>query len=66
LGVLQVTEYCANHFIDRGRLILPSDLWRHQRPDAALGDEGHSALTPKVAQQQSNISGKFFGIGAHR
>lgn len=64
----QVWNIVQNHFIDREAL--DPTLMTYGAINGlitALGDEGHTRfLTPEeVAQQQTNISGKFFGIGAH-
>ena len=64
----QVWNIVQNHFIDREAL--DPTLLTYGAINGmitALGDEGHTRfLTPEeVAQQQTNISGKFFGIGAH-
>jgi carboxyl-terminal processing protease len=64
----QVWNIVQNHFIDREALN-PTNLTYGAINGliTALGDEGHTRfLTPdEVAQQQTNISGKFYGIGAH-
>lgn len=64
----QVWNIVQNHFIDQETLN-PTNLTYGAINGmiTALGDEGHTRfLTPEeVADQQTNISGKFFGIGAH-
>jgi carboxyl-terminal processing protease len=64
----QVWNIVQNHFVDREALN-PTNLTYGAINGliTALGDEGHTRfLTPdEVAQQQTNISGKFYGIGAH-
>jgi carboxyl-terminal processing protease len=64
----QVWNIVQNHFVDRAALD-PQKLTYGAINGliAALGDEGHTRfLTPEeVADQQTNISGKFYGIGAH-
>ncbi|MBI1882037.1 MAG: S41 family peptidase [Chloroflexi bacterium] len=64
----QVWNIVQNHFVDREALD-PTNLTYGAINGliAALGDEGHTRfLTPKeVADQQTSISGKFYGIGAH-
>lgn len=64
----QVWNIVQNHFVDREAL--DPTLLTYGAINGmitALGDEGHTRfLTPEeVTQQQTNISGKFFGIGAH-
>lgn len=64
----QVWNIVQNHFVDRAALD-PTNLTYGAINGliTALGDEGHTRfLTPKeVTDQQTNISGKFSGIGAH-
>lgn len=64
----QVWNIVQNHFVDRSALD-PKKLTYGAINGliTALGDEGHTRfLTPEeVADQQTNISGKFYGIGAH-
>lgn len=64
----QVWNIVQNHFVDRSALD-PQKLTYGAINGliTALGDEGHTRfLTPEeVADQQTNISGKFYGIGAH-
>jgi len=64
----QVWNIVQNHFVDREALD-PQKLTYGAINGliTALGDEGHTRfLTPEeVADQQTNISGKFYGIGAH-
>jgi carboxyl-terminal processing protease len=64
----QVWNIVQNHFVDREALD-PTNLTYGAINGliTALGDEGHTRfLTPKeMTDQQTNISGKFSGIGAH-
>jgi carboxyl-terminal processing protease len=64
----QVWNIVQNHFIDREALD-PTNLTYGAINGmiTALGDEGHTRfLTPEeMKEQTTNISGKFFGIGAH-
>lgn len=64
----QVWNIVQNHFVDREALD-PTKLTYGAINGliTALGDEGHTRfLTPEeVSDQQTNISGKFYGIGAH-
>lgn len=64
----QVWNIVQNHFVDRSALD-PQALTYGAINGliTALGDEGHTRfLTPEeVADQQTSISGKFYGIGAH-
>jgi carboxyl-terminal processing protease len=64
----QVWNIVQNHFVDRSALD-PQVLTYGAINGliTALGDEGHTRfLTPEeMADQQTSISGKFYGIGAH-
>lgn len=64
----QVWNIVQQHFVDRQALD-PTDLTYGAINGliASLGDEGHTRfLTPKeMKDQETNISGKFYGIGAH-
>jgi carboxyl-terminal processing protease len=64
----QVWNIVQNHFVDRAALD-PTSLTYGAINGliTSLGDEGHTRfLTPKeVTDQRTNISGKFYGIGAH-
>ena len=64
----QVWNIVQEHFVDRQALD-PTDLTYGAINGliASLGDEGHTRfLTPKeMKDQETSISGKFYGIGAH-
>lgn len=63
----QVWQIVNHHFVDR-EVLKPANLTYGAVNGliSALGDEGHSRfLTPdEASRQQTDISGKFFGIGA--
>jgi carboxyl-terminal processing protease len=64
----QVWNIVQNHFVDRDALDATNLTYGAINGlITALGDEGHTRfLTPEeVTDQQTSISGKFFGIGAH-